>query len=146
MILREKEYSIDSSTTDRETAESRPWGGAMHQSRRRLFVIVSYGLAAIFTQSKATPAQNPIPPPNPRRDMGGDPDESPNPPPGAKKALLEQHQKDIKKDIEKLYTLASELKTEVEKTDATAILSLAMVKKAEEIEKLARQIKDHARG
>ena len=78
--------------------------------------------------------------------MGGDRDESPNPPPGAKKAMLEQHQKDIKKDIEKLYTLASELKTEIEKTDATVILSLAMVKKAEEIEKLARQIKDHAKG
>jgi hypothetical protein len=145
MILRGKEYSIDSSATDPETAESRPWGGAMHQSRRRLFQMVPYGLAAMFTQLRGTSAQNPIPAPNPRRDMG-DRDESPNPPPGAKKAMLEQHQKDIKKDIEKLYTLASELKTEVEKTDATVILSLAMVKKAEEIEKLARQIKDHAKG
>jgi hypothetical protein len=60
--------------------------------------------------------------------------------------VLEQNQKDIKKDVEKLYELASELKTEVDKTDATAVLSLAMVKKAEEIEKLARQIKDHAKG
>ena len=117
----------------------------MHPSRRRLFLMVSSGLAAIFTQLRATSAQNPLPPPNPRRDVG-DRDETPIPPPGAKKAVLEQHQKDIKKDIERLYALASELKSEVEKTDATVILSLAMLKKAEEIEKLARQIKDHAKG
>jgi len=38
------------------------------------------------------------------------------------------------------------LKTEVEKTDSTSVLSIGMVKKAEEIEKLAKQIKDHAKG
>jgi len=62
------------------------------------------------------------------------------------KAILEKNQKDIKKDVEKLYELASQLKEEVEKTDATAVLSIAMVKKAEEIEKLAKQVKDHAKG
>jgi len=60
--------------------------------------------------------------------------------------MLEQRQKDIKRDIEKLFDLATQLKTEVEKTDATTVLSLGMVKKAEEIEKLAKQIKDHAKG
>jgi hypothetical protein len=60
--------------------------------------------------------------------------------------MLEQHQKDIKKDIEKLYDLAMQLKAEVEKTDATTVLSLGMVKKAEEIEKLAKQIKELAKG
>jgi hypothetical protein len=64
----------------------------------------------------------------------------------SKKALLEQRQKDIKKDIEKLFDLATQLKAEVEKTDATTTLSLAMVRRAEEIEKLARQIKDNAKG
>jgi hypothetical protein len=59
---------------------------------------------------------------------------------------LEENQKDIKKDIEKLFDLASQLKEQVEKTDATAVLSLAMLKKAEEIERLARQIKEHAKG
>ena len=63
-----------------------------------------------------------------------------------KKAILEQRQKDIKKDIEKLFDLATQLKAEVEKTDATTTLSLAMVRRAEEIEKLARQIKDNAKG
>ena len=62
------------------------------------------------------------------------------------KVMLEERQKNIKKDVAKLYDLASELKTEVEKTDSTTVLSLAMVKKAEAIEKLAKQIKDRAKG
>ena len=36
--------------------------------------------------------------------------------------------------------LAAELKSEVEKTDANATLSLSLIKKAQEIEKLAKQI------
>lgn len=120
----------------------------MKRSRRDLLLVFFCGAAGLSVRTKAVSAQNPVPappPPLPRRDPE-DRDDSTSPPPGAKKAVLEQHQKDIKKDVEKLYELASQLKTEVEKTDATAVLSLAMVKKAEEIEKLARQIKDHAKG
>jgi hypothetical protein len=62
------------------------------------------------------------------------------------KALLEANEKDIKKNIEKLYQLATDLKAEVEKTDSSQFLSLALVKKAEEIEKLARDIKTRAKG
>jgi hypothetical protein len=83
-------------------------------------------------------------PPNPRRD--GNPEDAPLPAGANTKALLEQRQKDIKKEIEKLYDLATQLKNDVEKTDATSVLSIGMVRKAEEIEKLARQIKDHAKG
>jgi DNA-binding transcriptional regulator GbsR (MarR family) len=101
---------------------------------------------APFARSRAISAQSPVPPPPLPRREPGDREDPASPPPGAKKAVLEQNQKDIKKDVEKLYELASELKTEVDKTDATAVLSLAMVKKAEEIEKLAKQIKDHAKG
>jgi hypothetical protein len=74
-------------------------------------------------------------------------DDEPNAPnkPTAK-AILDENQKDIKKNIEKLFDLASQLKDQVEKTDSTTVLSLAMVKKAEEIERLARQIKDRAKG
>lgn len=111
-------------------------------------------MAAFFLGSKIVSAQSPVPSlpaPTSKRREPGSADNDPAGPPGsaagsATKTLLEQRQKDIKKDIEKLFELATELKTEVEKTDATAILSMAMVKKAEEIEKLARQIRDHARG
>jgi hypothetical protein len=62
------------------------------------------------------------------------------------KMMLETNEKDIKKNIEKLYQLATDLKTEVEKTDSSQVLSLALVKKAEEIEKLAHEIKTRAKG
>ena len=83
-----------------------------------------------------------------RPDVAGDDSNGPNTSnfPSPSKTLLEERQKTIKKDVEKLYELAAQLKTEVEKTDSTTVLSLAMVKKAEEIERLAKQIKDHAKG
>ncbi len=62
------------------------------------------------------------------------------------KAMLEQNQKDIKKDIQKLFQLANELKDEVEKTDAINTLSLPLLRKTEEIERLARQIREKAKG
>ena len=66
--------------------------------------------------------------------------------PKRSKNVLEQNQKDIKKDIQKLFQLATELKDEVEKTDAINTLSLPLLKKTEDIEKLARQIREKAKG
>jgi hypothetical protein len=62
------------------------------------------------------------------------------------KQMLKQNQDQIHDDVEKLYALASELKEQVEKTDSANVLSLSMVGKAEQVEKLARQIKNLARG
>jgi hypothetical protein len=62
------------------------------------------------------------------------------------KLILEANQKEIKKNVEKLYDLASELKSEVEKTDSVQVLSLAMLRKTEEIEKLAKEIRSRAKG
>jgi hypothetical protein len=125
----------------------------MDRSRRLVLSTCLSGMAAFVLGAKTVSAQNPLPtvppPANRRREPASadDPEGPPGPSPGtATKTLLEQRQKDIKKDVEKLFDLASALKTEVEKTDATAVLSMAMVKKAEEIEKLAKQIRDHAKG
>jgi hypothetical protein len=84
-----------------------------------------------------------------RPDGSEDPVNGPNSttlPAASSKAILEERQKNIKKDVEKLYDLAADLKKEVEKTDSTTVLSVAMLKKAEAIEKLAKQIKDRAKG
>jgi uncharacterized membrane protein YagU involved in acid resistance len=62
------------------------------------------------------------------------------------KLILQANDKDIKKNVEKLFQLASELKAEVDKTDSAEVLSMAMVRKAEEIEKLAKEIKSRAKG
>jgi hypothetical protein len=45
-----------------------------------------------------------------------------------------------------LVQLARELKDEADKTEQTDVLSLSLVHKAEEVEKLARQIKDLIRA
>ena len=118
----------------------------MRESRRSLLRTLA-GAAVVFSAAAAAGrGQNPFPtPPSPVRHG----EEEPNPNPNAKsptKLRLEENQKDIRKHIEKLFDLASQLKQQVEKTDATTVLSLAMVKKAEEIEKLARQIKELAKG
>jgi len=61
-----------------------------------------------------------------------------------KKANLER-QAALKKDTEKLLQLAEELKSSVDKSSAS-VLSLDVVKKAEQIEKLAHSVKDKMRG
>jgi hypothetical protein len=118
-------------------------------SRRNVLRVASATACALFLRVASGAAQDAdrleVPQaPSSRRDR--DDMDPPVPAAATKKALLEQRQKDIKKDIEKLFDLATQLKAEVEKTDATTTLSLAMVRRAEEIEKLARSIKDKAKG
>jgi hypothetical protein len=101
--------------------------------------ILSYELLA---QGRPRPQQTQQPPIKPTQKE----DDSSDGPKFEAKTMLESNKKDIKKDIEKLYQLASDLKTEVEKTDSVKVLSMAMVKKAEEIEKLAKEIRSRAIG
>jgi hypothetical protein len=58
----------------------------------------------------------------------------------AKKANLKRQQ-DLKKDTDKLLELATQLKQSVDKTNENT-LSVDVIKKAEEIEKLAHSVKD----
>jgi uncharacterized phage infection (PIP) family protein YhgE len=62
------------------------------------------------------------------------------------KALELQNQKKLRSEVAKLYEMVSDLKEQVEKTDASATFSVSLVKKAQQIEKLAKQIKDLAKG
>jgi hypothetical protein len=121
----------------------------MWESRRTLLRNFAGAAAACLVAASAVTAQDPFPKPRRQSSTDRPGDDEPNPNPNAKsptKVLLEENQKDIKKNVEKLFDLATQLKDQVEKTDATAVLSLAMVKKAEEIERLARQIKERAKG
>ncbi len=54
-------------------------------------------------------------------------------------------QKKLQADTEKLLSLATELKELVDKTDKN-ILSVDVIKKADEIEKLAKSVKDRMKG
>jgi len=62
----------------------------------------------------------------------------------AKKAN-QARQADLKRDTEKLLKMATELKDYVDKTNENT-LSVEVVKKAEEIEKLAHSVKDKMKG
>jgi hypothetical protein len=48
--------------------------------------------------------------------------------------------------VHQLYKLSGELQDEVDHTDIKAMFPLSFVKKAQQIEKLAKQIKDRAKG
>ncbi len=116
--------------------------------RRREFAILVSGTAILFGRQPTILAgqpQKPEEPRPPRLGPGATPEDQPVPR-EALKAILQENQKQIKKDIEKLYQLAEELKKEVEKTDASAVLSVNVLRKAEEVEKLAKHIKNLARG
>jgi spore coat polysaccharide biosynthesis protein SpsF (cytidylyltransferase family) len=62
----------------------------------------------------------------------------------AKKANLER-QAQLKTDTDKLFKLSRELKDYVDKSNEN-VLSVDVLKKAEEIEKLARSVKDKMKG
>jgi hypothetical protein len=62
----------------------------------------------------------------------------------AKKANAERHES-LKRDTDKLLELAQQLKNQVEKSNENT-LSLDVLKKAEEIEKLAHNVKEKMKG
>ena len=62
----------------------------------------------------------------------------------AKKQNLKRQQ-DLKKDTDKLLELATQLKQYVDKTNENT-LSVEVIKKAEQIEKLAHSVKEKMKG
>jgi hypothetical protein len=61
------------------------------------------------------------------------------------KVIDKQNQVEMQAQIEKLYALAFELREQMKTVDATNTLSVDVVKRAREIEKLAKDIKDRAK-
>jgi hypothetical protein len=98
-------------------------------------------------QAHPTPVIKPIPSPNaPKnenapRGLNGPELTVDNP----KQALDQQNQVEIRMEVQRLFAMATELKDEVEKTNSNTMLNLAVLKRAQEIEKLAKQIRDRAK-
>jgi hypothetical protein len=115
----------------------------MKESRRRFLTAVFGAGVPLGILAGSLLAQAPVIPPPRNPDTK---DEEPNPLKPDPKAVLQANEKSIKKDVERLYALASELKVEVEKTDNVQVLSIAMLKKTEDIEKLAKEIRSRAKG
>jgi len=105
-------------------------------------------LVALVKAQSGRPTLPPQDPMNPRPSMPPPPDDPfhVEPPKIDPKQVLIRNKREIQEGTQKLFLLAGELKEQVNKTDSAAVLSLPLVQKAEEIEKLAKQIKNLARG
>ena len=61
------------------------------------------------------------------------------------KRMNKDRQESLKKDTDKLFQLATELKQSVDKSNEN-VMSLDVIRKADEIEKLAKQVKEKMKG
>ena len=100
---------------------------------------------AIEAWQRATP--QPRPSPNAPSDLNAL-DRLNGPPATAdngKQSVDQQNQLEIRLQVQRLYAMATELKDEVDNTNSNTVLNLAVLKRAQGIEKLAKQIRDRAK-
>jgi hypothetical protein len=110
---------------------------------RRVFIAASLlgpsvgGLWA--AQQDAPPAQ--FPPPFP-------PAEAPESPRNKRRdrVLLKANREAINKDVTRMSDLVEALQKQLKESDTADVLSLDVIRKSEEIEKLARHVRDLVRG
>ena len=123
-----------------------------HSAMRTVFMTL--GILALLLANASLPsaAQRgisivPQPKPSPNTPNGNVPSglDGPKVTGSDPKALDLQNQAEIKADIEKLYALVYELREQMKQTDTSNTLSLAVLKKAQAIEKLAKEIKDRSK-
>jgi hypothetical protein len=60
-------------------------------------------------------------------------------------ASLAESERELRLDVQRLYALASELKDEVNQSNGQQVLNVATVRRVQDIEKLAKQIRDRAK-
>ncbi len=63
-----------------------------------------------------------------------------------KATMLPQNEQELRESVERLSVLVNELKEDVERPGTADVLSVKTYKKAQEIEKLAKHIKNKAKG
>lgn len=120
----------------------------MLQTRRR-WLTAFPGALAFLALVEAGKAQHPAPMASPNAPNQHAPAGLDRPPIGSsadKRVLDPKLQQEIKADVAQIFVLASELKKEVETTDSNSVLALGIVNKAKEIEKLAKRVRERAKG
>ena len=106
-----------------------------------IFAILAFSRVPIHSQT-GLPQLGP----NPHRtSQGNDSSIPPDMRKNMEKKANQQRQAELKRDTDKLVKLSTELKQYVDKTNEN-ILSLDVIKKADEIEKLAHNVKMKMRG
>jgi hypothetical protein len=121
----------------------------MRETRRRLLVTLAGVGAGAITARPAFSLQTPQPMPSPNAPRNQ------NVPAGLDGAGIKQGQhstvsplawSQIKTDVQKLYQMTSDFRDQVQQTNLTSTLPLALIKEAHQIEKLAKQIQEHMKG
>jgi hypothetical protein len=123
----------------------------MREMRRRFLIGLAAGIF-LTVGAQLSFAQRHVPRPMVQHQPDHPPvigigkDAAPLEPKDARAAMLLQNEKEFREGVEHLSVLVNELKEEVAKTAPTDVLSVRMYKKAQEIEKLAKQIKNKVKG
>lgn len=125
------------------------------ESGRRTFIGTALTMVAAAAASKAQlpdASQQPIPqqqePPSARTALSDAENKFPGEPPVRldPAAIMRANQDKVKKDVGKMADLIQELQKELNENDSKDILSIDVLKKSEEIEKLAKQVRDMVHG
>ena len=140
-------YVTRVSTTDEtrrgalRTQLLRPERRAMYSSRRAFIgVSLSIAASALWAAQQGPPASQ-VPPPFA-------PPESPESVRNSKRdrAVLKANRDAIAKDVTRMSDLVVALQKQLKENDSADILSLDVIRKSEEIEKLAKHVRDLVRG
>lgn len=127
---------------------------SMSDSRPRITIATAVLAASLATLVLVSSAQGPKPVPSPPQPRPSPNAPNPNYPPGLNgpavkgpdpKAIDKQNQAELQSDVEKLYALAFVLREQMKMTDSTSTMSVTIVKQAQQIERLAKEIKDRAK-
>lgn len=106
----------------------------------RIFVCILFFSSLCAAQTAQVPSNREINPP-----MGGEDEARARITHEMEKKAAKERVAALKTDTDKLLKLSVELKEYVDKSDEN-VLSLNVIKKAEEIEKLAKSVKDKMKG
>jgi hypothetical protein len=109
-------------------------------SSRRVFIGASLSFvasAAALWAAQQGPPPSQFPPPEP-------PEASRNQ--KRDRAILKANREAIVKDVTRMSELVDALQKQLKENDTTSILSVDLIRKSEEIEKLAKRVRDLARG
>ena len=122
----------------------------MRETRRDFFANAAVLSACLALSQEILTEQNPpTPPPKPEPGYTPNPAEihsNPAEAAAAKRARLLENEKEFREDVERLYQLTSSLRDDLQKTPTTEVFSIHIVKKTEEIEKLAKRLKSQAKS
>jgi hypothetical protein len=115
---------------------------------RRCFLKNLAGVSSSFLLFQSSPIPQPrrrfpVDPPTPaqKQDAEEPPDNSRN----AKRTQLQAQEKQFRETMSRLYTKVSDLKVQVDALHPADVFSIAVFKQTQEIEKLAKQLKNYAK-